>query len=210
MQPLKAVVNSRVSVVRGRVLDEAGQPLPNVRRRAPREARYGETTSDGEGRFGYVLLGGGATRLRFEVNGKLLAHRTAEPKPNRYATLEDVTLVAPPTKTTALAFGQPEWQVAIGETSKDESDARTAVVLVPPGTRAETTKADGTKSPLPTGTLRITEYTRGRAGPSAMPGELPPASATPTLRRSRSTKRRPIRASRSTRRLSLTSTTSFT
>lgn len=84
--------DSRVSVVRGRVLDEVGQPLANVRIRAPREARYGETRSDGEGRFGYVVLGGGSTRLRFEANGKLLAHRTADPKPNRYMTLDDVTL----------------------------------------------------------------------------------------------------------------------
>lgn len=169
--------DTRVAVVRGRVLDEAGKPLPNVRVRTPREPRYGETLTDNEGRFGYVVLGGSSTRLRFELEGKLLSHRSAEPKPNRYGTLEDVTLVAPSAKKNAITFGQADWQVASGDPSKDESDTRTAVVLVPPGTRADTVKADGTKAPLASGTLRITEFSRGKPGPSAMPGELPPASA---------------------------------
>jgi hypothetical protein len=133
----KAVFEAtRVSVVRGRVLDEAGKSLANVRVRAPRESRYGETRTDGEGRFGYVVLGGSATRLRFELNGKLLAHRTAEPKPNRYITLEDVTLIPPSAKGNPLTFGQGDWQVASGEPSTDQNDTRTAAVLVPPGTRA--------------------------------------------------------------------------
>jgi hypothetical protein len=168
---------TRVSVVRGRVLDEAGAPVVGAKVRAPSEGKLGESKTDGEGRFSFVVLGAGSTRLRFEAPGKLLAHRTASPRPNRFAVLEDVVLVAPSAKGTPVAFGSAEWQVASGETSRDESDPRTAVVLVPPGTRAEVVKASGDKTPLERGTLRVTEYTRGSRGPSAMPGELPPASA---------------------------------
>ena len=168
---------TRVSVVRGRVLDEAGKAISGAKVRAPGEPKLGETKTDSEGRFDFVVLGGATTRLRFQTEGKLVAHRSASPRANRFVALDDVTLVAPSAKATPLTFGASAWQVASGETSRDESDPRTAIVLVPPGTRAEVTKPNGDKAPLERATLRITEYTRGRSGPSAMPGELPPASA---------------------------------
>ncbi len=167
----------RVSVVRGRVMDEAGKPLSGVTVRSPREPRFGTTTTNAEGRFDFVLNGAVPTRLRFEVAGKLLAQRTATPKSNRYLVLDDVTLLSPSGKATPLTFGATDWQVASGEPSSDESAARNAVVLVPPGTRAEAVKPDGTRSPLAKGTLRLTEFSRGARGPSALPGELPAASA---------------------------------
>jgi len=49
-------------------------------------------------------------------------------------------------------------------------------LLVPPGTKASAVKPDCTGTPLVTGTLRITEFTRGAHSPAAMPSELPPSS----------------------------------
>lgn len=164
-------------MIRGRVFDEAGAPLAGVRVRALRETRFGETKTNAEGRFDFVVNGAAPARLRFEATGKLLGKRTAAPKANRYLVLEDVTLVSPSGKSNPITFGGSEWQVSSGEVSKDESEPRNCIVLVPPGTGAETVKPDGTRALLTKGTLRITEFSRGNAGPSAMPGELPPASA---------------------------------
>jgi RHS repeat-associated protein len=168
---------TRVSVVRGRVLDEAGAPIAKAIVRAPLVPELGETRTDRDGRFSFVVLGAAKTRLRFETPGKLLAHRSSEPRVNRFAVLDDVVLVAPSAKANPVAFGSTDWQVASGEMSSDDSAQRKAIVLIPPGTRADVVAADGDKTPLETGTLRITEYSRGRTGPAAMPGELPATSA---------------------------------
>jgi RHS repeat-associated protein len=172
----------RVSVVRGRVTDESGKGLAGVKVSVPAEPRFGSSTTDAEGRFDFVLnstgtSGAGGARLRFELAGRLRAHRTSGAKPNRFQALPDVALVLPSGKTSPLVFGSADWQVASGDTITDEGKARTATVLVQPGTRAETVKPDGSRAPLANGSLRITEFSRGPRGPSSMPGELPPASA---------------------------------
>ncbi|MDB5217283.1 MAG: uncharacterized protein JWO86_5210, partial [Myxococcaceae bacterium] len=166
----------RVSVVRGHVVDENGAPLPGVRVRVPREGRYGETRTRDDGSFDFVVNGGARTRLRFEIDGRLFAQRNADAKTNRFLVLDEIALVQKSATGTPLGFGGGGWQVATGDLSKDESAERRVRLLVPPGTKATAVKADGTRQPLDNGTLRITEFTRGVHGPSAMPSELPPAS----------------------------------
>jgi RHS repeat-associated protein len=167
----------RVSVVRGRVVGEDGAPLSGVRVSVPRETRYGETHTGADGGFDLVVNGGSRTRLRFELDGHLSAQRSADAKTNRFLVLDEIALVQKSPTATALYFGDGAgWQVAVGDLSKDESAERRARLLVPPGTKASAVKPDGTRVPLATGTLRMTEYTRGAHGPAAMPSELPPSS----------------------------------
>ena len=109
----KAVFDDlRVSVVRGRVIDENGAPLEGVRVRTPREGRYGEARTRSDGGFDYVINGGGRTRLRFELDGHLIAQRNADAKTNRFLVLEDVALVQKSATATPVAFGSGGWQVA--------------------------------------------------------------------------------------------------
>jgi hypothetical protein len=167
----------RVSVVRGRVVGEDGAALPGVRVSVPREGRYGETRTGMDGGFDLVVNGGSRTRLRFELDGHLAAQRSADAKTNRFLVLEEIALVQKSPTATALSFGDGAgWQVATGDVSKDESAERRVRLLVPPGTKATAVKADGTRTPLTAGTLRITEFTRGAHGPAAMPSEQPPSS----------------------------------
>lgn len=166
----------RVSVIRGRVVGEDGAPLSGVRVHAPKERRYGETRTREDGGFDFVVNGAARTRLRFELEGRLLAMRNAEPKANRFFVLNEVALVQKSATATPLSFGGGGWQVATGDLSKDESAERRVRLLVPPGTKASAVKTDGSRQTLTDGTLRITEFTRGARGPAAMPSELPPAS----------------------------------
>ncbi|MBX3193105.1 MAG: hypothetical protein KF819_39335, partial [Labilithrix sp.] len=173
----KAVFDDlRVAVVRGRVVDMAGAPLPGVRIRVAREPRYGETRTQDDGRFDFVVNGGARTRLRFELDGHLLAQRSADARANRFLVLDEIALVKASDTATPLAFGSSDWQIATGDLGKDESADRRVRLLVPPATKASAVKVDGSRQPLERGTLRITEFTRGPRGPSAMPSELPPAS----------------------------------
>ncbi len=166
----------RVSVVRGHVVREDGAPLAGVRITVPRERRYGETRTGADGAFDFVLNGGARARLRFEADGRLVAQRSADARTNRFLVLDEIALVPRSGTASSLSFGGGAWQVATGDVGKDESKERKVRLLVPPGTKATAVKADGTRQPIDSGTLRITEYTRGARGPAAMPSELPPAS----------------------------------
>ena len=50
-------------------------------------------------------------------------------------------------------------------------------MLFPPSVHATAVGNDGTEKPLPRGTMRVAEFTRGPLGPSAMPGEMAPTVA---------------------------------
>src|SRR5690606_34368587 len=108
----------------------------------------------------------------FSREGRLTSRRRFPLKANRFHDLGDLALVAPSGTTSPITFGSNSWQVATGETSKDENEARTAIVLFPPGVRA-TARAAGKERALEGGTLRITEFTRGERGFAAMPSTLP-------------------------------------
>jgi len=89
----KAVFDDlRVSVVRGRVVSDDGAPLSGVRVSVPREGRYGETRTGVDGGFDFVVNGGSRTRLRFDLDGRLSAHRSADPKTNRFLVLDEIAL----------------------------------------------------------------------------------------------------------------------
>ncbi len=168
---------TRVSVVRGAVIDDAGAPLEGVCVTVPAEPRFGETRTRADGRFEIVVNGGDTVSLRFTRDGRLPSRRRFPLKPNRFLDAGEVALIAPSAKASPVTFGKDTWQIASGETSRDESEARTAFVLVPPGVRATARAAGKGERPLESGTLRITEHTRGERGLAAMPSMLPSTSA---------------------------------
>ena len=75
---------------------------------------------------------------------------------------------------TVVESGAPDLQVAQGSEVTDVDGTRQATVLIPAGTAAEMVLPDGTTQPLPTMTLRVSEFTVGDEGPAAMPASLPP------------------------------------
>jgi hypothetical protein len=95
-----------------------------------------------------------------------------------------VILVAydPNANAVSLCAGNPSctppaMQIVRGSPITDSSGTRQATLLIPTGTMATMTLADGSVAPLSTLTIRATEYTVGPNGPLAMPAELPPTSA---------------------------------
>ena len=168
---------AQVSVVRGRVLDEAGTPLPGVTVSAVGQPSWGSVTTRADGFYDIAVVGGGALGLRYTLPGALSSQRTTRVAWNRTETMRDVVLLAPSATSTAVTFGNPAWQVAAGDRIVDKSGARRAWIAIPPGTKAKATDEKKLERELLTGTLRLTEYTRGDRGKEAMPGDLPPRSA---------------------------------
>ncbi|HEX7181284.1 MAG TPA: RHS repeat-associated core domain-containing protein [Thermoanaerobaculia bacterium] len=167
----------RAAVVRGRVLTREGEPLPGARVRVLRHPEFGGTLSRADGMFDLAVNGGGALTLQYEKDGYAPAQRTVDVPWRDWVWAEDAALVPYDAQATTVASGAPELQVARGSEVVDEDGARRATLLFPAGMEASMVLPDGSVQPLPSLTVRATEYTVGPGGPKAMPAPLPPQAA---------------------------------
>jgi RHS repeat-associated protein len=150
-----------------------GTPLSNVRITTPQVAEYGETLTRSDGRFDLVVRGGTTVVLRLEKTGYLPLERRVEIGWDESAFMDDVTMLQPATGSPATFGSGAPAQTITGSCSSDQAGCgtsyqRTPVVFIPSGT---------TSGSIGNTTLRITEFTAGPTGRSAMPGELPPTTA---------------------------------
>lgn len=172
-----AISPRRVAVLRGRVLDREGLPLPGVTIRAHGYPEYGTTLSRADGTFDLVVNGGGRVTVAYEKPGYPPVHRAIEIPWRDFRWLPDVVMTEFDDRVTHIDLtSTAPMQTARGNTSSDADGTRTATVMFPAGLSAEMVLPDGSRQALPNLDVRATEYTVGEAGRSAMPGELPPTS----------------------------------
>ncbi|HEX6293026.1 MAG TPA: RHS repeat-associated core domain-containing protein [Herpetosiphonaceae bacterium] len=167
----------RVAVLRGRVTDAAGDPLPGVAIAVLDHPEFGTTHTRADGMFDLAVNGGGLLTLTYSRDGYLPLQRQLTPPWRDYAWLPEVTLLALDPVVTAVELdGSSEALLAAGSEVTDADGTRQATLLFPSDVTATLQLADGSTAPLSTLHLRITEYTVGERGISAMPGVLPPSS----------------------------------
>lgn len=164
----------RVAIVRGRVLDSAGQPLAGVLVRALNQPEVGYTYSRSSGYYDLVLNGGGDVILDYSKPGLLTSQRRKLSAWRDFSLFPDVVLIAPDAQVTPvqLGVGTPA-QLASGSSQSDVDGTRTSRVYFPSGTTANLIYADGRVQAMPQLMFRATEYTLGESGPERMPGTLP-------------------------------------
>ncbi len=169
----------RVAVLRGRVLDRDGAPLPGVTVTIHDQPQFGHTLSRADGLFDLAVNGGGRVIVNFDKPGYLPAQRVVETPWQDFAPAPDVVLLEPDGEVTTvdLSGATALLQVARGSVVSDADGSRRATLMFPAGTRAELVLPDGDVQTLATLHVRATEYTVGGQGPAAMPGTLPPGSA---------------------------------
>jgi len=167
----------RVAVLRGRVLDRAGQPISGVAVTIIAHPELGQTLTRADGRYDMAVNGGGRLRISFAKAYFLPVERALDTPWNDFRTLPDVVLIPLDSQVTEVQMGAGQMQTAQGSPVTDADGTRQATVLVPAATTATMTLPDGTTQPLATAHLRATEYTVGDSGPNAMPAELPPTTA---------------------------------
>lgn len=167
----------RAAVIRGRVLDRAGNPIPSVVIRIKDHAELGQTLTRADGMFDIAVNGGGILTLDYTKDGLLPVQRQIEAPWRDFATLQDVVMIGldPVVTTIDLGSSQP-MQIARGSPASDADGQRRATLLFPQATSAQMRMPDGTTRPLAQINVRATEYTVGSTGPAAMPAPLPPAS----------------------------------
>jgi RHS repeat-associated protein len=170
------IVPPRAALLRGRVLDRGGLPLPGVNIGVLDHPELGRTVSRADGAFDLAVNGGGHVTVTYRRPGFLTAHRQAAVPWQSYVVLPDVVMIPPDPAVTAVDLGAPAVQVARGTPVSDTDGSRQATLLFLPGTGAELVLPDGSTRPITTLGVRATEYTVGAAGPRAMPAALPPTS----------------------------------
>jgi RHS repeat-associated protein len=172
-----AIDKQRLSIVRGRVIDNASQPVADVRISVADELALGSTKSKSDGTFDLAVNGGGAVRVALSAAGYLPSERTLKPLANAFERAPDVVLSKLDAKVSevTLGAGQPQ-QVVVGSAIVDRSGARTGTLVFGAGTTATMIMSDGREAQLTSAHVRVTEYTAGDLGPKAMPATLPPQS----------------------------------
>lgn len=167
----------RAAVLRGRVLQRGGSPLPGVTVNMSRNPQYGQTLTRADGRFDLALNGGGAVTLHYAKPGYLPVQRSHAIPWQDFVVADDVVMLPLDGAVTPVVLnGTQPLQTARGGSVTDASGTRRATLMFPQGTTATMALPDGTVRAMPTLSVRATEYTVGSDGAKAMPGSLPPTS----------------------------------
>ncbi len=167
-----AISPERAAVVRGRVVDRSGQPLPGVELTVVGHPEYGTTLTRADGIFDMVVDGGGRLTFSYRMQGSPVVQRSVDPSRRDFAWLPDVMMIPYAPEATIVDLEADGYRVVRGALE----DGRASTLLFPPGLRAWLRMDDGSRRPLSRLTVRTTEYTRGEGGPSALPAELPASS----------------------------------
>lgn len=168
-----AIDPNRICLLRGRVLNRLGQPLPGIEVFVHGAPGLGRTLTRADGVFDLAVNGGGVVDLRFERNGLLPVSRSVTAPVQDWLDLEDVVMIGLDPQVTEITAGGSEMQVARGSIESDADGSRQATLMFPAGLVAELVHADGSREPISSLHVRATEYTVGPTGPLAMPALLP-------------------------------------
>lgn len=172
-----AVVDRRASVIRGRLVTAAGDPIPGAKISVSGRPELGYTSSRDDGGFDLAANGGGDVVLEIARAGYMTLQRTAQDAPwHDFTDLGDIVLRPFTRDVDDVKLDATQPQLASGPVVDDAAGRRRSTLLFLPGTEAEAVSDSGASTDLSTLAVRSTEYTAGTAGPDAMPGDLPPTS----------------------------------
>ncbi|MCC7077568.1 MAG: PKD domain-containing protein, partial [Acidimicrobiia bacterium] len=159
---------AEVAIARGRVLDQAGNPLAGARVSVRDRDDLGVTHSRADGWWDMAVDSGG--RLVFDIAkpGYVPNQRTLEPRAGRWEVADETALVPYDTAVTEIDFDAPI-EVARGSTVTDDRGTRQQTVLFQQGTEGTVRHTDGTAETLDAMSVRATEITVGPLGKAAMP-----------------------------------------
>jgi RHS repeat-associated protein len=171
------MIPASAGVMRGRVITRDDQPLPGVRITILSHPEFGQTFSRSDGWFDMAVNAGGLLTVSYDKPGFLPAHRSIPTSWLDYRVVPDVVLSSPDPNATKVDPQLPfDFVTARGPVVTDGDGQRRATLFFPHGMQASMVMPDGSRQPLSTFTVRVSEFTIGKNGPAAMPGALPPSS----------------------------------
>ena len=150
----------RVAVLRGRVLDRAGQPISGVTINVSGHPEYGQTLTRLDGGFDLAVNGGARLLVQYAKNGLLPVQRHVQVPWQDYVWLPDVVLIARDSKVTAIDLAAPGMKATQGSPVSDTDGARQSAVLFPAGVTAQVYNA-GRLHPIGQHTARADDRVHG-------------------------------------------------
>jgi YD repeat-containing protein len=168
-----AISNRSVAILRGRVIDGSGGPLPQVTVSVHGHPEYGKTLSRIDGEYDLVVNGGGLLTLRFTRGGALEAQRRVRAPWQDYEALDDVALSVRDGAVTQVAFPSSAASVHSASVAQDVRGTRRARLYVPTGSGAMLRHADGTELAASSLSVRASELGVGTSGSIGLPALLP-------------------------------------
>ena len=161
--------SDQVAVIRGKVLDAGGRPLPGVVITLRGFPEYGFTTSRGDGWFDLAINGGSSIVVEYSKAGFLAAQRRLTPDEHDFSVLDDVVLVPRSPRIYPVDLTEPVSHWVSGEPVGDSDGTRRTSVFFPSDTVATLPTTSGGTA-LDALSLRITEYTAGEGDLLSIPG----------------------------------------
>jgi RHS repeat-associated protein len=172
------ILAHRAAVVRGKVNQTDGAPLPGVTISILNHPEFGATLSRADGMFDLAVNGGGPITVQYEKAGFLPVQRQASVPRQEFVLLPEIVMLGVDPLVTSVSFGAGvAAQVHQGSLQSDADGTRRSILLFPPDTSARLVLPNGTVQEVSSLSIRATEYTVGTNGPAAMPAVLPPSSA---------------------------------
>ena len=193
------ISKARVSIIRGRVLNEKHQPLKGVGVTILKHDEYGSPITRDDGMYDFVVNGGAYLTVNYERIGYLSAQRQVDARLLLYRHADDVILMPLDTVVHHVDVSMP--QIVQGDQVTDSLGVREPALFIRPGTSTnlvfdkyfykilsscsytcfKTVTAPQVLIPvlldslLPVNivSLRLTEYTANASGEFAIPGVLP-------------------------------------
>ncbi len=175
----ETIVAERVTILRGTVRNQAGDPLPGASVTILNRPEYGSTVTRLDGQYDLVAKGGGLLTVCFRMIGHVEVQRRVRTQWLQYRPLEEVVLVPHDVASTTITTDGTSAAMAAaqGSPSVDTDGTRVGTLLLPIGVVAGLRLPGGDLVPQASLDVRITELTVGENGEAAMPADLPATSA---------------------------------
>jgi RHS repeat-associated protein len=170
------IEDRRAAVLRGVVTTRDGAVLPGVTVSILSHPEFGQTVTRANGAFDLAVNGGGLLTINYDATGFLGAQKQVNVPWQDYVPVPAVALIPLDTRVTLVTANAGAPQIHQANVMTDNDGTRRTTILIPSGTTATMTFANGSQQPLSTMHIRATEYTVGPNGPVAMPAALPPLS----------------------------------
>lgn len=170
------IVTERAGVIRGKVVDRTGAPLPGAKVTILDHPELGQTLSRADGMFDLAVNAGAMLVIQYSKDGFLPVQRETKTEWQLFSPVDSVALTQldPAVTTVPLPAAAV---VARGTAATDEDGTRRPTMIFEAGTEASLVMPNGSTQAPTTLKVRATEYTVGDIGQAAMPGTLPPSTA---------------------------------
>nr|MEC4314924.1 RHS repeat-associated core domain-containing protein [Thiotrichaceae bacterium] len=167
-----------IAILRGKVTDSFGTPLPLVTVSVDSHPEYVYTTTDNEGIFSLAVNGGDLLTVNYEKENYMPTQRQATSNRRDFVWVSDVAMLTPEQGDGLLIPQRDETQAVQSRVSSDASGNRQALVIFPENTTVSMTLPNCVQQVLDNQlSVTATEYTVGDRGVQAMPLPLPQESA---------------------------------